>query len=90
MEGLAVAIQSGDIWYPEGVIVNELESFEYVYTRTGVKYSAPAGEWDDTVIALGLAVHGAQFGRSEMDIPEPTYPGQPAGDNRGVGTLGNF
>ncbi len=90
MEGLAVAIQSGDIWYPPGVIVNELEAFEYVYTRTGVKYSAPAGEWDDTVIALGLAVHGAKFGKSDIPIPVPTYPGQTAGDNRGVGTLGNF
>jgi len=90
MEGLTVAIQSGDIWYPNGVIVNELESFEYVYTRTGVKYSAPSGEWDDCVIALGLAVHGAKFGKSDMDVPLPTYPGQAAGDNRGVGTLGDF
>ena len=90
MEGLAVAIQSGDIWYPKGVIVNELEAFEYVYTRTGVKYSAPVGEWDDTVIALGLAVHGSKFGRSDIPIPVPTYPGQSERDNRGVGTLGNF
>lgn len=90
MEGLAVAIQSGDIWYPRGVIVNELEAFEYIYTRTGVKYSAPSGEWDDTVIALGLAVHGAKFGKSDIPIPVPTYPGQSAGDNRGVGTLRDF
>lgn len=89
MEGLAVAIQTGDISYPQGVIVNELESYEYVYTRTGVKYSAPTGEWDDCVTALGLAVHGAKFGRSDIDIPDPTYPGQ-EGPNRGVGTLGNF
>lgn len=90
MEGLAVAIQSGDIWYPKGVIVNELEAFEYVYTRTGVKYLAPTGEWDDTVDALGLAVHGAKFGRVDMPLPLPTYPGQSAGDNRGVSTLRDF
>ncbi len=55
MEGLAVAIQKQEIGFPDGVIVNELESFEYEYTRTGVKYSAPSGMHDDTVCALALA-----------------------------------
>lgn len=57
MEGLAVAIQRGEVHYPDGVIVSELESFEYEYTRTGVKYSAPEGQHDDCVMALALAVH---------------------------------
>jgi phage FluMu gp28-like protein len=57
MEGLAVAIQRGEVQYPDGVIVSELESFEYEYTRTGVKYSAPEGQHDDCVMALALAVH---------------------------------
>ncbi len=57
MEGLAVAIQQRQITYPEGPIVNELESFEYEYTRTGVRYSAPEGLHDDCVMALALAVH---------------------------------
>lgn len=56
MEGLAVAIHRHEITYPDGVIVQELESFEYVYTRTGVHYSAPEGAWDDCVCALALAV----------------------------------
>lgn len=56
MEGLAVAIQQREITYPEGPIVNELESFEFVYTRTGVRYSAPEGLHDDCVCSLGLAV----------------------------------
>lgn len=56
MEGLSVAIQQGHARYPDGVIVNELEAFEYVYTRTGVQYSAPPGLHDDAVIALALAV----------------------------------
>jgi hypothetical protein len=56
MEGLAVAIQQGNVNFPEGVISNELESFEYLYTRTGVKYSAPEGSHDDCVVGLGLAV----------------------------------
>jgi len=60
MEGLAVAIQTQEIGFPEGVIVNELESFEYEFSRTGVKYSAPGGMHDDAVCALALAVSLAQ------------------------------
>lgn len=56
MEGLALAIQEQTIRFPDGPIVNELETFEYVYTRTGVRYSAPQGLHDDCVMALGLAV----------------------------------
>lgn len=56
MEGLAVAIQQQQIGYPEGPISSELETFEYVYTRTGVHYSAPEGLHDDCVCALALAV----------------------------------
>jgi hypothetical protein len=56
MEGLAVAIQKQEIGFPEGVISNELESFEYEYTRTGVRYASPSGMHDDTVCALALAV----------------------------------
>jgi hypothetical protein len=56
MEGLAVAIQQRKIRYPDGVIVNELESFEYEQRETTVRYSAPAGMHDDCVMALALAV----------------------------------
>jgi hypothetical protein len=56
MEGLAVAIQQQEIAYPDGLIVSELEAFEYVVTRTGVHYAAPEGLTDDCVCALGLAV----------------------------------
>ena len=57
MEGLALAIQTEQVHYPEGAIVSELEAFAYEYTRTGVRYSAPDGLHDDCVMALGLAVH---------------------------------
>lgn len=57
MEGLAVAIQRREVTFPEGTISAELEAFEYVYTRTGVRYSAPEGMHDDCVCALALAVH---------------------------------
>lgn len=57
MEGLAVAIQQGKISFPDGTIRKELEAFEYEYTRTGVRYSAPEGMHDDCVVALALAWH---------------------------------
>ncbi len=57
MEGLAMAIQQHKIIFPEGVIKNELENFEFEYTRTGVRYSAPVGLHDDCVCALALARH---------------------------------
>jgi hypothetical protein len=55
MEGLAVAIQQAKITYPDGPIVKELESFEYEYSRTGVRYAAVDGMHDDCVCALALA-----------------------------------
>jgi len=58
MEGLAVAIQTNEVRYPQGVIVSELDAFAYEYTRTGVRYSAPDGMHDDCVMALALAVYG--------------------------------
>lgn len=58
MEGLSIAIQRGEVYYPEGVIVSELEAFEYEYTRTGVRYTAPEGMHDDCVVSLSLAVYG--------------------------------
>jgi hypothetical protein len=56
MEGLALAIHQGKIHFPDGPIVQELECFEYEYTRTGTRYSAPEGMHDDCVCALALAV----------------------------------
>jgi hypothetical protein len=55
MEGLSSAIQQRKITFPEGLIKQELEIFEYQYTSFGVKYSAPPGFHDDCVMALGLA-----------------------------------
>lgn len=68
MEGLAVAIQQrkimiaddGDVVRGTGKLRHQLEQFEFEYTRTGVKYSAPDGEHDDDVCALALAWHKYQ------------------------------
>lgn len=55
MEGLAVSIQGHELEFPKGYITQELELFEYEFTRTGVRYSAPEGHHDDCVMALALA-----------------------------------
>jgi hypothetical protein len=57
MEGVAVAIQNREVVIPDNVLLQELLDFEYEYTRTGTKYSAPVGLHDDTVCALALAIH---------------------------------
>lgn len=73
MEGLAVAIGKSEIRIPPGPtsssitvgdpahIKDELDIFEFEYSRTGVRYAAPPGYHDDCVMALALAVqHKAQ------------------------------
>lgn len=55
MEGLAMGLQNGNVGVLEGVMQDELEAYEYEYTRTGVRYSAPDGVHDDTVCSLALA-----------------------------------
>lgn len=57
MEGLSVSIQNGYISVLTGIMQEELEAFEFEYTRTGVRYRAPEGVHDDTVCALALANH---------------------------------
>lgn len=56
MVGLAVAIQNGEISYPAGRIVEELEVFEYVDKGDRVIYDSPKGVHDDCVDALAMAV----------------------------------
>jgi hypothetical protein len=56
MELLASTIQQKGVFYPEGIIKEELEVFEYQFTATGVRYNAPQGFHDDCVNALALAV----------------------------------
>lgn len=68
MEGLALGIQQRKITFPEGHIVDELNNFEYEFTRTGVKYSAPAGLHDDCVCSLALAWHKWQTSSSTGEI----------------------
>jgi hypothetical protein len=56
MELLASTIHKGEVGFPDGMIKEELDIFEYQYTSTGVRYNAPSGFHDDCVNALALAV----------------------------------
>lgn len=57
MEGLALSLQQGSISVLEGILLDELEAFEFEYSIRAVKYSAPSGFTDDCVNALALANH---------------------------------
>lgn len=69
MEGLVVGVQNGKVSILDGIMREEMESFEFEYTRTGVKYRAPEGMHDDMVCALALAFH------KHKDKPSPTMWG---------------
>jgi phage FluMu gp28-like protein len=68
MEGLAAAIQRGEVSFPQGWLTTELETFEYEYTRGGVKYTAPEGLHDDGVCALALAVAAVNRPRMAVEM----------------------
>lgn len=73
MERLAASIQQSAVGYPPDELpmrplVSELESFEYTYVPTGVRYSAPSGHHDDCVIALGLALWHANSSANMFPI----------------------
>jgi hypothetical protein len=61
MEGLAAAIQRQEVGFPDGWLRIELDTFEYEFTATGVRYSAPQGLFDDGVCGLALAVESRRI-----------------------------
>lgn len=72
MEGLAVAIQQGKVWYPDGRAVDELMAFEYEITNAGnVTYSAPKGTHDDVVDAIAMAYKMFDQNRMQAALVEP-------------------
>lgn len=66
MEELADAIHGVSIGFPEGMITDELQNFEFTYSRTGVQYNAPEGLHDDCVNALALALHCSRTNRQGL------------------------
>lgn len=67
MEGLASSLQKGNITILDGLMREEMEAFEFEYTRTGVRYTAPEGVHDDIVCALALANY------KRVNIPGQTF-----------------
>lgn len=63
VDGLAGAFERGSIGLPdEPILIAELESFGMERLPSGlIRYTAPSGLHDDTVIALALAWHGAEL-----------------------------
>lgn len=70
MEGLSSGIQNGEVTVLDGIMREELEAFEFEYSRTGVKYTAPAGDHDDCVCSLALA-----FARKKDGVFAELYMG---------------
>lgn len=68
MEGLAAGIQEALVKFPDGIIRQELDVFEYEYSKSGVKYSAPDGLHDDCVCALALAYRMLATPKAEIRI----------------------
>lgn len=85
MERLATVIQMGEVTFPKGVLTTELEAFEYHFSSGGTRYSAPANQHDDCVMALGLAVYGYDRVRPYV-APVPLLP-NPARDNTRIESL---
>ena len=73
VEELMVAIEQGLIGLPDvpetAFLLSELRNFTYEQLPSGkVRYSAPSGQHDDGVIALGLALYAM---RQELTQPIP-------------------
>jgi hypothetical protein len=66
MRSLQIAIQRGEVVYPESEIAEELRMFEYQISGAHVRYSAPSGLHDDCVMALALAMRM----RASSSVPE--------------------
>jgi hypothetical protein len=69
MEGLAFAIQNREVTILDGIMKAELDMFEYEYTSSGVRYSAPDNRHDDCVCSLALAKHVHRNAAMSSDGP---------------------
>jgi hypothetical protein len=70
VEALALAFERGEIKIlNDRVLINELQAYEMERLPSGlVRYNAPEGMHDDTVMALALAWQGARLTSSHSDI----------------------
>ncbi len=73
LEHLALYIGEGDVHWPDvgdgSKLRAELESFEYIYSRRGVRWACPDSMHDDLAMALGLAVKRMPWRRKRSILP---------------------
>jgi phage terminase large subunit-like protein len=70
IESLALALERGELAIlNDPVLIGELQAYAMERLPSGrIRYSAPSGEHDDTVIATALAWHGATRGVSSISF----------------------
>lgn len=70
IEQLAIAIENRLITFPSiETLIDELMNYEYAISDNGtIKYNAPEGKHDDTVISLALAVWGIRSFLHEAQV----------------------
>lgn len=70
IEELVLACDNKEIRIPSTerfkVYRQEMEAFEYILDGTSIKYAAPSGMHDDTVMSLALATHGFRAARGRV------------------------
>lgn len=72
IEGMCFDIECGQFFIPNfKEVKDEFESFEYYQTSTGIRYSAPSGEHDDTVLACAIARFGLGNSAAGIGFFEP-------------------
>ena len=55
IEGLSLAFERGQIKIiPDETLIGELEAYEQEQLASGIRYSAPDGMHDDTVMSLAM------------------------------------
>lgn len=77
IDGLALAFEQGVIRIlPDPVLIAELQAYEAERLPSGlIRYGAPEGSHDDTVIALALAWHGASQKPARLSITKNIFYG---------------
>lgn len=95
IDRLSLAIEKRSISWPDNpALTNELELFEYSTSAAGnLRFSAPAGQHDDRVVALALAVSGAMLYATDASSPSGGYVdavGYGDDGGRSYENLGNF
>lgn len=88
IENLRLALEQGSISIPDDeLLIEELEAYEYQVLPSGtLRYSAPEGKHDDTVIALALALwgqRGALFQYMAQSTGASNYRGARRGERYG-------